>query len=80
VASPIKTFLDTRARRINGETKHRMTVEMQAADTGYGRCLNAGCKAVFRDGNGPDGKPIISEDSALGSPCPNSLAVGRPLS
>jgi hypothetical protein len=66
-------FLDMHARRINGETKHRMTVEMQAADTGYGRCLNAGCKAVFRGGNGPDGKPIISEDSALGSPCPNAL-------
>jgi hypothetical protein len=73
VAKPIKTFLDTRARRINGETKHRMTVEMQEADTGYGRCLNAGCKAVFRGGNGQDGKPIISEDSALGSPCPNLL-------
>jgi hypothetical protein len=27
VANPIKMFLDTRARRINGETKHRMTVE-----------------------------------------------------
>ena len=73
MANPVKTFLDTYARRINGETKHRMTIEMQGADTGYGRCLNAGCTAVFRGGHGPDGKPIISEDSALGSPCPNVL-------
>jgi len=74
MASPIKMFLDTRARRINGESKHRMTVEMQGADTGYGRCLNAGCKATFRGGCGPDGKLIISEDSALGSPCTNALS------
>jgi len=70
VANPIKTLLDTRARRINGETKHRMTVEMQERDTGDGRCLNAGCKATFRGGYGPDGKPIVSEDSAIGSACP----------
>ena len=73
MANPIKTFLETRARRINGESKHRMTVEMESADTGYGRCLNAECKAIFRGGNGPNGKPIISEDSALGAPCPNTL-------
>jgi hypothetical protein len=42
MANPIETFLDTRARRINGETKRRMAVEMQEADTGYGRCHNAG--------------------------------------
>lgn len=70
MANPVKAFLDTRARRINGETNHRMTVEMPQADTGYGRCLNAGCQAMFRGGNGPDDKPIISEDSALGSRCP----------
>jgi len=73
MANPIKTFLDTRARRINGETKHRMTVEMQEAETGYGRCLHPGCKATFRGGYGQDGNPTISEDSALGSPCPNRL-------
>ncbi len=73
VANPVKMFLDMRARRINGETKHRMTVEMQEADTGYGRCLNAVCKAAFRGGHGPDGKPTISQDTALGSPCPNRL-------
>jgi hypothetical protein len=73
VANPIKTFLDTRARRINGETKHRMAVEMQDAQTGHGKCLNAGCKAHFWGGNCPDGKPTISADSALGSPCPNVL-------
>lgn len=47
-----------------------MTVEMQSADTGYGRCLNAGCKAVFRGGFGQGGKPTISEDSAIAVPCP----------
>jgi hypothetical protein len=55
MTSPIKTVLVVHARRVNGGTKHRMTVEMQEADTGYGRCLNAGCKAVFRGGNGPIG-------------------------
>jgi len=65
--------LDTCARRINGETKHRMAVEMQGPDTGYGHCLNAGSKALFRGGTGPDGKPTISEDSALGSNCPNDV-------
>jgi hypothetical protein len=45
VANPVKGLLDTRARRINGETKHRMTVEMQGADTGYGRYLNARMQA-----------------------------------
>jgi hypothetical protein len=73
VANPIKTFIDTRARRINGETKHRMAVEMQDAQTGSGRCLNAGCKATFRGGYGTDGNLTISEDSALGSACPNGL-------
>ncbi len=73
MASPIKTLVDTRARRVNGETKHRMAVEMQDAQTGSGRCLNGGCKATFRGGYGPDGKPTISEDSALGSPCPKVL-------
>jgi hypothetical protein len=45
-----------------------MTVEMQEAETGCGRYLNAGCKATFRGGYGPDGKLIISEDGAVGSP------------
>jgi hypothetical protein len=67
MANPIRSLLDTRARRINGETKHRVAIEIQDAQTGYARCLNAGRKAIFRGGNGPDGKPIISEDSALGS-------------
>jgi hypothetical protein len=63
----------SRARRTNGETEHRMSAEMQEADTGYGRCLNAGYKATFRGGYGPQDKLTISEDSALGSPCPNLL-------
>jgi hypothetical protein len=71
VANPVKAFLDTRAQRINGETKHRMTLEMQEADTGYHRCLNAG-KATFRGGY-LEGKPPISKDSALRSPCPNTI-------
>jgi hypothetical protein len=75
VANPIKTLFDTRARRINGEAKHRMTVDMQEADTGYGKCLNVGCKATFRGGY-LEGKPTISEDSALGSPCPSELGKG----
>ena len=74
MANPIKMLLETHARRVNGETKHRMTVEMQDAATGYGQCLNAGCKAVFRGGNGPNGKPVVSEDSAVGSAYPNLLS------
>jgi hypothetical protein len=70
--NPIKSLLETNARRINGETKHRMTVEMQDEQTGYGRCLNAGCNATFRDGFGLDGKPTISEDNAIGSACPKA--------
>jgi hypothetical protein len=43
VANPIKMFLDTSARRINGETKHR-----------------------------------ISEDGAIGSPCPSMSQLADP--
>jgi hypothetical protein len=50
-----------------------MMVDMADQESGSGGCLNPGCIAIFRGGNGPDGKPVISEDSALGSPCPNVL-------
>lgn len=74
MANPVKMLLETHARRVNGETKHRMAVEMQDAETGYGRCLNTGCKATIRGGYALSQQPIISEDSALGSPCPNTLS------
>ena len=73
MASPIKTLLETHARRVNGEIKHRMVVEMHDAETGYGRCLNTGCKATIRGGYALSQHPIIAEDSALGSPCLNVL-------
>src|SRR2546425_13262301 len=70
MTSPMRMFLDTRARRISGETKHRMTVEMQGSRY-RPRSLNAGGKARFRGGD-LGGEPTISEDNALGSACPNS--------
>jgi len=35
VVNPIRMLLDTRARRINGETKHRMTVEYGTRSPDY---------------------------------------------
>jgi hypothetical protein len=74
VANPVKALLDTHARRVNGETKHRMSAEMHDAQTGFAKCLSPGCNALFRVGSGPNGKPMVSEDSAIGSPCPNPLS------
>jgi len=32
---------------VSSETRHRMTVEMQDGQMGYGRWLNAGWKAIL---------------------------------
>ena len=62
-------FTDAHARRINGDSKHKMTTEPLGAETAYGECHNSNCQAGFYV-EVANGKSVVTDDSASGTPCP----------